>query len=403
MIMADHIIIGNGIAANTAAENIRKLEPDSSICMFSREKYGFYYIPALPEFLAGEKNGTGMTLHNEQWYAERNIELHLNTEIVAIDPATKTVITDEDTPYLYNKLLFATGGFSFVPPIRGADSPGVYSLRTLEDAEAIRAKAVQSKKLVLIGGGLLGLEAGNGLRKAGLDVTVVEFFPRLLPRQMDVAGAAILQKKLEGMGFGFYLGAKTQEIVRDGNSLFVNLESGEHIPADMVLVSAGVRPVIDLAKQAGLEIDKAVKVNDRMETSIADVYAAGDVVEHKGRFYGVWPASMEQGRIAGLNMAGDSESYTGTVLANKLKVVGIDLVAAGDIDADNKLESVVHEDPEKGLYRKFVIDDGRLAGAILFGDTRGSDAVMDVIRDGKDVSACRNQLSKIDFDFSTLS
>jgi len=401
--MADHIIIGNGIAANTAAENIRKLEPDSSICMFSREKHCFYYTPALPEFLAGEKEGKGVTLHNEQWYTEKNIELHLNTEITAIDPVTKTVITGEDTPYRYNKLLLATGGYSFVPPISGADSPGVYSLRTLEDAETIRAQAVHSKKLVLIGGGLLGLEAGNGLRKAGLDVTVVEFFPRLLPRQMDVAGAAILQKQLEGMGFTFFLGAKTQEIAQDGNSLSVNLESGEKIPADMVLVSAGVRPVTDLAKQAGLEIDKAVKVSDSMETSSSDVYAAGDVVEHKGVFYGIWPASMEQGRIAGLNMAGASEGYMGTVLANKLKVVGIDLVAAGDIDADNKLESEVYENPEAGVYRKFVIDGGRLVGTILFGDTQGSDAVMDAIKAGKDVSASRNQLSKSDFDFSTLS
>jgi len=400
--MTQHIIIGNGIAANAAAENIRKLEPDSSIRMFSREKHCFYYTPALPEFLAGAKDGEGMTLHNEPWYTERDIELHLNNEITAIDPATKTVITDEDIPYHYDKLLLATGGYSFMPPISGADRPGVYSLRTLADAEAIKTKASQSKKLVLIGGGLLGLEAGNGLRKAGLDVTVVEFFPRLLPRQMDVAGAAILQNQLEAMGFAFYLGAKTQEIACVGNSLSVNLESGEHIPADMVLVSAGVRPVIDLAKQGGLEIDKAIKVNGKMETSVADVYAAGDVVEHKGVFYGIWPASMEQGRIAGLNMAGASEHYAGTVPANKLKVVGIDLVAVGDIDAENKLESVVYENSEQSLYRKFVIDHGRLVGTILFGDTRGSDIVVDAIKAGKDVSACREHLSKIDFDFSKL-
>jgi len=401
--MASYIIIGNGIAANTAAENIHKLEPGSSIHMFSREKHNFYYTPALPEFLSGEKDVKGMTLHNAAWYTERNIELHLNTAITAIDPAKKNVTTCDDDTYRYDKLLIATGGFSFVPPIQGADSPSVYSLRTLADAEAIRTQASQTKKLVLIGGGLLGLEAGNGLRKAGLDVTVVEFFPRLLPRQMDVAGAAILQKQLEDMGFSFYLGARTKEIAHDGSSsLTVNLESGEHIPADMVLVSAGVRPVVELAKQTGLVIDKAVTVNDSMETSIADVYAAGDVVEHNGVFYGIWPASMEQGRIAGLNMAGASEIYTGTVLANKLKVVGIDLTAAGDIDADNKLKSVVDENPEKSLYRKFVINNGRLAGAILFGDTRGSDAVMDAIKNKKDVSAYRDQLAQIDFDFSKL-
>ena len=400
--MAHYIIVGNGIAANTAAETLRKFEPGSSIRMFSHEKHSFYYMPALPEFLSGEKDVKGMTLHNAQWYTERKIDLHVSTAIAAIDPAKKTVTTAGNDTYEYDKLLLATGGYSFVPPITGADSPGVYSLRTLADAETIRKEAAHAKKLVLIGGGLLGLEAGNGLRKAGLGVTVVEFFPRLLPRQMDVAGAAILQQQLESMGFTFYLGASTQEIVREGNGLTVNLKSGEKIAADMVLVSAGVRPVTDLAKQAGLEIDKAVKVNDSMETSAADVYAAGDCIEHRGVFYGIWPASMEQGRIAGANMAGGSEVYAGTLPANKLKVVGIDLAAAGDIDADNKLEAEVYCDPGKGLYRKFVIDNNRLVGAILFGDTRGSDAVMSAIKDKKDVSACRAQLAGHGFDFAQL-
>jgi len=399
--MARYVIIGNGIAANTAAENIRRIDPAGSILMFSREKHHFYYTPALPEFLSGEKDTTGMTIHDAKWYADRKIDLRLDTPVTGIDTAAQTVTAGGDS-HGYEKLLIATGGFSFVPPIQGSDISGVYALRTLADAGTIKAQAAKAKKLVLIGGGLLGLEAGNGLRKAGLEVTVVEFFPRLLPRQMDVDGAAILQKQLEAMGFSFYLGAKTKEIARDGSGLAVSLESGEKIPADMVLVSAGVRPVVDLAKQAGLEVDKAVKVNDSMETAAPGVYAAGDVIEHNGRFYGIWPASMEQGRIAGCNMAGGSETYAGTVPANTLKVVGIDLAAAGDIDADNKLEAVVNRDAEQGLYRKFVIDQGRLAGAILFGDTRGSDAVMAAIRDKKDVSACRDQLARPDFDFSKL-
>jgi len=400
-VMARYFIIGNGIAANTAAENIRKLDPDGSVQMFSREQHPFYYTPALPEFLSGEKEAAGLTIHDSKWYADRNIELHLHTPVTDIDTAAQTVTAGEKQ-YGYDKLLLATGGYSFVPPIHGADSPGVYALRTLADAETIRAQAADAKKLVLIGGGLLGLEAGNGLRKAGLDVTVVEFFPRLLPRQMDVDGAAILQKQMEAMGFKFYLGATTKEITRRGSGLTVVLDSGQAIETDLVLVSAGVRPVVDLAQKAGLEIDKAVKVNDAMETSVTDVYAAGDCIEHKGMFYGIWPASQEQGRVAGANMAGGSESYTGTVPANKLKVVGIDLAAAGDIDADNKLEAEVFSDSGKGLYRKFVIDSGKLAGAILFGDTRGSDAVMAAIKDKKDVTACRDKLAQVDFDFSAL-
>lgn len=399
--MARYIIVGNGIAANTAAENIRKIDPEGTIVMFSREKHHFYYTPALPEFLSGEKDIKGMTIHDAAWYADRKIDVRLDTPVTAIDTSAKTVTAGGES-HGYEKLLIATGGFSFVPPIQGADSPGVYALRTLADAQTIRAQAADAKKLVLIGGGLLGLEAGNGLRKAGLEITVVEFFPRLLPRQMDVDGAAILQKRMEAMGFKFYLGAKTKEIASAGNGLSVNLESGDKITADMVLVSAGVRPVVDLAKQAGLDIDKAVKVDDSMQTTAAGVYAAGDCIEHKGVFYGIWPAAMEQGRIAGCSMAGADEAYAGTVPANKLKVVGIDLAAAGDIDADNKLEAVVNKDEGKGLYRKFVIDQGRLAGAILFGDTRGSDAVMAAIRDKKDVSACRDELARPDFDFSCL-
>lgn len=401
MPMARYIIVGNGIAANTAAENIRKLDPGSSVQIFSREKHHFYYTPALPEFLSGEKDMQDLTIHGAQWYADRSIELHLNTPVTEIDTAAKTA-TAGGNQHSYDKLLLASGGFSFVPPIHGADSPGVYSLRTLADAEVIRAQAAEAKKLVLIGGGLLGLEAGNGLRKAGLDVTVVEFFPRLLPRQMDAAGAAILQKQMETMGFKFYLGVTTKEIKQRGSGLTVVLDSGKSIETDIVLVSAGVRPVVDLAQKAGLAVDKAVKVNDAMQTPVADVYAAGDCIEHKGVFYGIWPASMEQGRIAGVNMAGGSEVYTGTVPANKLKVVGIDLAAAGEIDADNKLEAEVHSNPGKGLYRKFVIDSGKLAGAILFGDTRGSDAVMAAIKDKKDVSACRERLAQMDFDFSRL-
>ncbi len=401
--MGKHIIIGNGIAANTAAENIKRIEPDSHVIMFSREKHFFYYTPALPEFISGEKKINNITIHNEKWYADNKIEIHLNSTVTDIDTDSKTVITSDNSKHSYDKLLIATGGFSFVPPISGSDSAGVYTLRTLQDAEIIKEKASRAKELVLIGGGLLGLEAGNGLRKAGLNVTVVEFFPRLLPRQMDVEGASILQKQMEDMGFKFYLGAKTKEIVADSGKLSVNLEAGESIAADMVLVSAGVRPVTELASKIGLEIDKAVKVNDKMETSHTDVYAAGDVIEHKGLFYGIWPAAMEQGRIAGLNMAGNSEAYGGTVPANKLKVVGIDLVAAGNIDADNKLEAAVFKDIENGIYRKFIIDNDKIAGSILFGDTRGSDKILDAIKNRKDVSAYKEMLSNTDFDFSVLS
>jgi len=400
--MAKYIIIGNSAAANAAAESIRKADPHGDILMFSKEKVPFYYIPALPEFLSGEKNLQAITLHDDKWYAANNILLHLDTEITSINTTSRTVTSKKGTSYPYDKLLLATGGYSFIPPIKGADQEGVYALRTIADAEIIRESAGSSKDLVLIGGGLLGLEAGNGLRKAGLRVSVIEFFPRLLPRQMDSAGAAILRKQMEAMGFSLYLGAKTKEIIRESGRLFVVLESGEKIPADMVLVSAGVRPEVTLAKSIGLEIDKGLKVDDTMKTAIDTIYAAGDVIEHRGIYYGIWPAAMEQGSIAGANMAGGHALYQGTVISNTLKVVGISLSAAGDIDSDGKLTAIISKDDKKGIYRKFVIKDDILAGTILFGDSSGSTEIIEAVKNKKNIASLKNDIIRSDFDFTRL-
>lgn len=400
--MTHHIIIGNGVAANAAAEKIRAIDKTGSITMFSREKAPFYYVPALPEVLSGEKNIDGITLHNDQWYADNGIELHLAAEVTAIDPRAKTVTTKAGEGFSYDRLLIATGGYSFVPPIPGSNNEGVVALRTAADAQTIKKRAEAAKELVLIGGGVLGLEAGNGLRKAGLRVSVVEMFPRLLPRQMDVPGAAILQKQMEDMGFSFYLGAKTREIAAEGGRLCVNLEAGEKLPADMVMISAGVRPELALAKSIGCETDKGVKVNDAMETGIPDVYAAGDLIEHRGMFYGLWQPSMDQGRVAGENMAGGSAAYTGSVMSNSLKVVGINLTSGGDIDADGKLEAVVMQDAARAVYRKFVLQYNTLVGTILLGDNHGADEILAAIKNKKDVTALKADMARPDFDCSRL-
>jgi nitrite reductase (NADH) large subunit len=255
---------------------------------------------------------------------------------------------------------------------------------------------------VLIGGGLLGLEAGNGLRKMGLKVIVVEFFPRLLPRQMDAAGAAILQQQMEEMGFTFHLGATTEEIVSGPQGLQVILKGGDKITGDLVLVSAGVRPDLTLAQSLGLDVDKGVKVDDAMKTSRNDVYAAGDLIEHRGRLYGIWSAAQEQGKVAGAAMAGQAAKYEGTLPSNVLKVVGIDLVAAGDIDADGKLEAIVHQDKVKKTYRKLVTQDNLLVGAILLGDIRGSAEIQAAIKEKKDISALKRELAQVDFNFKSL-
>jgi nitrite reductase (NADH) large subunit len=400
--MTTYLIIGNGVAGTTAADQIRKSDPDGRIIVFSRQSRPFYYVPALPEYLAGEKSADQIVIHPSQWYQERRLELHLDTRVSRINADAKQVETQAGETFAYDKLLLATGGNSFVPPIQGADTPGVFTLRTLADAERLKQAAAQAQSAVLIGGGLLGLEAGNGLRKAGLAITVVEFFPRLLPRQMDVPGAAVLQAQMEEMGFTFYLGAKTREIVATSGGLQVNLEAGEELPGDLVLISAGVRPDLDLARALNLDIDKGVKVDDTMQTSRQDIYAAGDLIEHRGRFYGIWPAAMEQGAVAGAAMAEQEARYEGTLPSNVLKVVGIDLMAAGEIDPDGKMEAIVQRDEVKKTYRKLVFQENLLVGVILLGDIRGSAEIQAAIKNKRDLGALKAEMGRPDFDFKRL-
>jgi nitrite reductase (NADH) large subunit len=400
--MTTYLIIGNGAAGNAAAAAIRKYDQEGRIHIFGKESYPFYYVPELPEYLAGEKELEQFTIHDLGWYEKNRLDLHLETEITRIDPDKKVVETKKGESYQYDKLLLATGSNSFVPPIKGADTEGVFTLKNFDDARAIKERAQKSRRVGLIGGGLLGLEAGNGLRKGGANVTVVEFFPRLLPRQMDVPGAAILQKQLEEMGFTFFLGAVTQEIVQESGGLTMILKSGDRISVDMVLISAGVRPELTLAQSLGLDIDKGVKVDDAMRTSRQDIFAAGDLVEHRDRFYGIWPACMEQGQVAGAVMAGQEAAYEGTVPANTLKVAGIDLFSAGEIDVEGNLEAVVSKDEAKKTYRKFVIKDNILVGAILLGNLRGSVEVQQAIKANKDISWVKAELADENFDFQKL-
>jgi len=400
--MTTYLIVGNGVAGNSAAETIRRIDPAGKILMFSKEKNYFYYTPTLPEYLGGEKQVKDFIIHGVQWYEKNRIDLFLETEITQIDPQKKVALTSKGSKFPYDQLLLACGGKSFVPPIPGASSPGVFTLRTIEDADAIRKKLPGASKAVVIGGGLLGLEAGNGLRKAGLEVSVVEFFPRLLPRQTDIAGAALLQRQMEEMGFRFHLGTKTREIAPAQDGLRVVLEGGPELPAHLVLISAGVRPELTLAQTLKLAVDKGIKVDDHMFTGLKGVYAAGDPIEHRGRFYGIWPASVEQGKVAGANMAGQERTYAGTVPSNSLKVVGIDLLAAGELDAEGKMDSAVVKDEARKIYRKLVLKDHCIVGAILLGDTRGKEEIQRAIQSKKDISPWEKELSNDQFDFSRL-
>ena len=393
-----YIIIGNGVAGTTAAETIRKNDPQGEIKIFSDEAYPFYSRIRLMEYLAGEVELPKLQIRSKAWYDNQKIHLFLNSKVIDIDVAKKEVVTQSGERYVYDKLLLADGAHSFIPPIKGAEKKGVFTLRNIKDAQAIKAFAAGKAQVLLIGGGLLGLEAGNGLRKSGLKVSVAEFSPRLLPRQTDPACAALLQSRLEQMGFAFYLRAASKEIEGEAQVKGLLFEDGRRIEADLIIISAGVRPNLELAQKLGLKLGKGVPVSDQMETENPGIYAAGDGIEHQGRLYGIWPASEKQGETAGLNMAGKSTDYTGTTPSNLLKVAGIDLLAAGDIDPDGKQEAFIDQNREIGTYRKMVIRDNTIVGCLLFGTLEGRKNILKAMEEKKNISAVKDRLSRFELE-----
>lgn len=397
-----YAIIGNGVAGTTAAESIRQMDKEGKIDIFTDESALFYTRIRLPEYIAGQVEAEKLVIHKPQWYQEKAIDVHLEEAVREVDPEKREIRTAKQTTYPYDRLLLATGSHSFAPPIKGVEKRGVFTLRSMKDAQRIRDYAAKAKRAVLIGGGVLGLEAGNGLRQLGLEAAVVEFFSRLLPRQMDVPGAQLLKQEMEAMGFSFYLGARSQEILGKQKAQGLLLEGGQTIPCDMVLISAGVRPNLDLARKLGLEVDKGVLVNDRLETRTPDIYAAGDLIEHRGVFYGIWPASEKQGEIAGINMAGGNVLYEGTVMSNRLKVAGIDLVSSGNIDVDGKLEHLVAKDEKRFIYRKLVLEDDVIVGCILLGDISGSREILQAMEKKTNIKAFKEDMLAQGFDFKKL-
>lgn len=378
----EYLIIGNGVAGTTAAETIRQHDGQGRITIVTDEKLPFYHRIKLIDYLAGEADAESLLARKEGWYKEKNIELITDCAVSTADMATKTVTTGTGRTFSFSKLLLATGSHAFLPPIAGAEKPGVFTLRTIADADAILAYIDSRQTVILLGGGLLGLEAGNALLKRGKMVVVVEFFPRLLPRQLDQEGARRLQAMMERKGFRFHFGATTNEITGDKAAQGIGLVGGKRIAGDMVVVSAGVRPNVSLAHELGLRCDKGVIVDDRLQTSDAAVFAAGDLLEHRGQVYGIWPASFQQGKIAGANMAGGHEIYAGTVMSNVLKVAGIDLASAGNIDADGEFDAKVASTDT--VYKKLVIKDNKVIGCIMLGDTKDFHTVSRAMQEGHD-------------------
>src|SRR4030043_2243865 len=293
--MKRYLIIGDGVAGARAAVKIREADQKGEIHIFTEEAYPFYYRVRFPEFVAGEVTIQNLTIHTKEWYQNKGIAIHLEEGITEVNAEKKEVTSGKGNTYPYDVLLMATGGNAFVPPIKGTEKKGVFTLRTMNDALSMKEFSGGVKQAILIGGGLVGLETGGALLRRGIKVAVIEHNPRILPRQMDPEGAEILQKKMESMGFSFFLNGQSEEVLGKETVEGVSLKDGRTVEGQMVIISAGVKPNIELAQAMGLETKNGILVNDRLETKSEGLFAAGDVAEHRGRVYGIWPAAHRPG------------------------------------------------------------------------------------------------------------
>lgn len=379
--MNKYIIIGDGVAGDTAAATIRENDFEGIIDVFTKESVPFYYRPRLIDYLAKNVEFKKIILHSEEWYKSNNINLHLKTEIVSVNPGDSEVLASDGTKYEYDRLLIAAGANCFRPFVKGLNEKNVFTLKNKEDTDTILLTCENKTSAIVIGGGLLGLETANSLKSSGLNVKVIEFFQYLLPRQLDRVGAGILQKRLISLGLDFFLGEESSEIIESDGKLNIILKSGSILEGDLVIVSAGVRPELKLAGTAGINVNKGIIVNDYMETNIKGIYAAGDVIEHNGKLYGIWQPAKEQGETAGVNMSGKSKEYKGTLASHKLKVVGVDLLSAGNIDPDEKAQSCIFIDESALIYKKAVIENNIITGCIMLGDVTGDNKIMKAIKE----------------------
>lgn len=375
-----HVIVGNGAAGTSAASAIRKIDDHSEITILSGESIPFYSRIRLIDYLAGETDERSLVIFRDEWYEKNRIRLLLGRSVAGIDQPARTVRCADGTEMGYDRILVAAGGVPFMPPVPGSDRRGIFTLRSLDDARRIADYSRGIRRVLILGGGVLGIEVGNALRRRGATVLIAEVLPRLLPRQTDPEASAVLQRTLEDMGLRFCLGARAARFEGDGAVRGLLLDDGRLLEADMVIVSSGIRPQVSLLEGTGVTIRSGVVVNDRMETGVEGIYAAGDIAQHRGVVYGLWSAAEQQGSVAGRVMAGGDAVYQGTVPSNSLKVAGVGLLSAGSIDVDGNLECIVQKDPERGVYRKLVFREGALAGCILCGDLRGKREILEALR-----------------------
>ena len=365
-----YAIIGGGAAGLNAAKAIRERDKTGSIYMLSNEAYPAYNRPMLTKSLVAGLDAEQIAVQEASWYEENNVCLLLGKNVVSIDTEKKEIHTDDGAKFKYTKLIYALGSECFIPPIQGADQPEVIAIRRLSDTQKVTELLPQTKEAVVIGGGVLGLEAAWELKKACCKVTVLELAPRLMGRQLDEGAGEMIKAVSEAQGITIHTGVQIEAIEGDGHVTGVRLGDGRVFPAQLVIVSCGVRANVAVAKAAGIETDRAVVVNSRMETSAADVYACGDCAQYQGINYAIWPQAVEEGKTAGANAAGETLEYTGVPAALTFHGMNTALFAIGDNGSNPDLvyRTVEFKDMARKQYEKYYFRNNRLCGAILIGD-----------------------------------
>jgi nitrite reductase (NADH) large subunit len=398
------VMVGNGMAGVRTLEELLKIAPDLyDITVFGAEPHPNYNRILLSPVLAGEQTIDEIILNPLSWYAENGITLHAGKKVVAIDRKKRIVRADDGTEAEYDRLLLATGSNPFILPVPGKDLQGVIGYRDIADTNTMIEAATRYKHAVVIGGGLLGLEAANGLMLRGMQVTVVHIMPWLMERQLDDVAGKLLQRSLEARGLKFLIGAQTEALIGDKNGrvMAVKFKDGKEIPADLVVMAAGIRPNTELAEKIGLHVNRGIVVTDTMQT-VTDprVYSVGECAAHRGIAYGLVAPLFEQGKVCATHLAEFGIGrYTGSQTSTKLKVTGIDLFSAGNFmgkasgrPEDGDCEEIVMSDPYGGVYKKLVIKGDKLVGACLYGDTVDGSWYFKMLREGRPVGDIRATL-----------
>lgn len=387
------VIVGNGMAAARLVDELAKTALGRyAIAVIGDEPRLAYNRVLLSSVLAGDATSAEIELRPAEWWRARGVTLKYGCVATAIDPARREVDIVGHGSISFSKLVLATGSTALRLNVPGADLPGVHTFRDSRDVDLLLALAASKKRVVVVGGGLLGLEAAYGLAKAGASVTLIHLMDRLMERQLDAPAAALLKDVVERKGILVMLNANTVKIHGDGKIESVQLADGRMIAADAVIFAAGIRPNMALARDAGISVGRGIVVGDQLQTSAADIFALGECAEHRGTCYGLVEPAYEQARVLAMHLSGRSAAYAGSVMATNLKVSGVSVFSAGDFMAADGQETILLNDAKRGIYKKLVIAEGRLTGAVLVGDTSDALWYLELIRGGEPIAAMRGDI-----------